>query len=336
MPISAIVCYCGSCKGEQTQDVEVALDHAAKRHNVRFPYELLSSMLAQQQDRGSRISTTTLTSKCLRSEVIKRTEPYVDDPAKLYASFRGTMFHGQLEAHAHPRTIAEARFHVVDAFGMGPLSGSPDLLDPVAGYLYDYKFSKEVPRFDYAWGDHIAQMNVNRWLVDNADYAELNMDWLAGPVYYPFTEAGVKAATEKVLEDHHGTVEDDNGLRANKSKFRPIEWQGLIVVYMDDKGPKPILITESIDVPKKSGPGTRKMRVAAFWDDARCEQYIKENYEEAAYYLRGVGQGEIPPIPKGYEMWAHPLCSFCAVKDRCVEEFVNEQVEVRLTQRRAA
>lgn len=289
MPLSALVCYCPSCRGEQVVDPQEALDHAAARRGGPFTYELLAAMLGTVQDRGDRISTTTLTGKCLRSEHLKRKQPYTEDPQKLYASFRGTMFHGQLEKYAHPDAIAEARFHV--DLPEGHLSGSPDLLDVKTGTLYDYKFCKEVPRWEYAWKDHIAQMNVNRWLVDHAETVEWN----------------------------GGTF--DMSDPKNQARFRPVDWQGLIVVYMDDKGSKPILITRSEDAPTKAG-GTKKVRVADLWDDERTERYIRDNYAAAQAALEG---NTLPDIPEGYEYWQHPLCGYCPVKDQCVELFVNER-----------
>lgn len=316
MALAKLVCYCRKCGGNQAHDPQTVLDHAAKRDNPKFTYELLSAMLAEVQDRGRRISATTvLSGKCLRSEVLKRTRPYTDDPQKLYASFRGTMFHGRLELNAHPASIPEARFHkYLD--GLGWFSGSPDLVDPKAGYLYDYKFTKENPKFDYPWKDHKEQVQVNRWLVDHCDYVEY-----AGEVY-PITEAGFAAVGEEY---------DAEVGRANASKFRPYDWQGLLVIYMDDKGPKPILCTRSIDVPKKTNPKeTKKARIADIWEDDRVEELIRTGYAAAAAAL-DPDNDTLPAIPDAYQGWKHPLCGFCPVKDDCVSEYIEEQVAIRMT-----
>jgi hypothetical protein len=236
VPLEGLICWCDSCKGEQTLAIDEALDHAQRRRGGPFPYELLKAMLAQNQERGERISTTTLTTKCLRSEVLQRLTAYTHDPKRMYASFRGTMFHGQLELHASPTAIAEPRYHVIDLFGMGPFSGSPDLVDVDTGNLYDYKFSKENPRWDTPWKDHIVQGQVNRWLCDHCDYVE----WQG--TYYPMNVAGVAhAPTDKQVS----TL----SVEANRKHFIPVDWQGVWVVYMDDKGPKPILCTKSVQVP---------------------------------------------------------------------------------------
>jgi len=321
MPVTSIVCHCRDCSG-RSQPVKVALEHAAKRRESKYTYELLAAMLATVQDRGERISTTTLTSKCLRSETLIRTTDYEQDPDRMYASFRGTMFHGQLERHFHPQAIAEARFHVLNFEGMGAFSGSPDLVDPKAGTLYDYKFTKENPRWDKPWDDHVNQLQVNRWLVDNADYVEWEGDW------YPLTEAGSDWLNENVAPQL-GDAESERA--AARAKFIPIDWQGLYVVYMDDKGPKPLLITRSEQVPKKSGPGTKSARVADIWPDERVEGYIRTKYAAAK---KALVDGVVPDIPPGFESWNHPLCGFCPVKDVCIERYIESEVQMRL--RRAA
>ena len=297
MPLTGLKCPCRKCDGNVVLPVVKVLDHLSKRDGGQFTYELMASMLAQVQERGERISTTTLTAKCLRSEFLKRKEDYIEDPKRMYASFRGTMFHGQLEAFAHPQAIAEARYHVDNALGLGPLSGSPDLVDPKTGYLYDYKFTKENPRWDKAWGDHEEQLQVNRWLVDHADRVE----------YQGF--------------------EFDMADRAHQARFRPVDWQGLIVMYMDDKGPKPILITRSEQVPKKTGPGTKAARVADIWSDERVEEYICERYVAAQ---KALTENELPDITPAYEGWEHPLCNFCPKKKSCIDHYIEQQVELRL------
>lgn len=294
MPLTGLKCPCGKCRGEQVLPPDKVLDHLAKRGSETFTYELMASMLAQVQDRGARISTTTLTSKCLRSEVLKRTEPYTEDPKRMYASFRGTMFHGQLEGFAHPQAIAEARYWASNALGLGPLSGSPDLVDPKTGYLYDYKFSKENPRWNKPWGDHVQQLQVNRWLVDHADTV-----------------------------DYQGERFDMSD-RAVAARFAPVDWQGLIVVYMDDKGPSPLLITRTEQVPKKTGPGTKAARVADIWPDSQVEEFIRERYVAAAEALKP--GAALPDLTPEYEGWEHPLCGFCPKKTSCIDHFVNDRV----------
>lgn len=296
--------------------LQACLDCAHTRENdCHFTYELLSSMFAQQQDRGENISTTTLTSKCLRSEYLKRLEPFAEQPEKMWASFRGTMYHGQLELHAAPGAIEEPRYHVYIE-GLGHLSGSPDLLDVRMGTLYDYKVTKEVPKFSYPWEDHVAQNNVNRWLVDHGQWVQYQegvylLDSTAEEAFWKF-------ANDKDIPVVGADV------RENITRFRPVMWNGLYIVYMDDKGPKPIECTKSVQVPKAGGQGTKSQRVPDIWSDTQAEAYITERYMAADQALRG---HELPDIPPAFEGWAHPLCAFCSKKTDCITRyFADTQV----------
>jgi hypothetical protein len=317
MPLTRLVCYCDSCRGEKDLPVADALRHAEERQGGRFSYELLSAMLAQVQDRGTRISTTTLSSKCLRSEVILRTEDYTGDPARMYASFRGTMFHGQLERHAHPGSKAEPRYHK-ELGDMGMFSGSPDLVDVTKGTLYDYKFTKENPRYDSPWKDHVAQGQVNRWLIDHADYVE----WEGH--FYPLTERGADVLVDLYGCENPGVGEWD--LALNRENFVPQDWQGIYVVYMDDRGPKPLLCTKSIQVPKKDGNGTKAARVADIWSDEVAEKYVLDNYVKVRRAFDNITEdpSSVPPIPEDFTGWSHPLCEWCAVKDSCINHFIHD------------
>lgn len=294
MPLTHIEC-CG-----QRFTIEEALGHLVDRRNTcQWTYELAAAMLQTNTAHpshadGSRISTTVLTGKCDRRMVLERSNDYTVKLEDMYASFRGTMFHGQLENFAHPDSYGEARFHVKDLGLLIPsvkkalprlnrsFSGSPDLVDPTVGILWDYKRTKEVPRFNQMWGDHAEQLNINRWLVDHADTVE-----------------------------HMGETFDMTDELVRK-RFVPVEWQELVILYVDDKGPKPITLTKSIDVPTLAG-GTKKARVPDVWDDARVEALIAETYIEARLGL----QAGIAPIPPGWENQSHVLCGYCAVSDIC-------------------
>lgn len=267
----------------ETLRLDDALAQAATRLDERqITYEVLNAILLERQERGNRISTTTLTAKCLRSEVLKRTQPYAESVERMWPSFRGTMIHRVLEHSAHPDAVAEARYWTnVDG---EPLSGSPDLVAPVQGFLYDYKTCKEVPRYG-PWPDHIEQVQINRWLVDHATHVEVG---------------GKKVRITK----------------ANRHQYVPYEWQGLVLVYLDDKGPKPYLVTRSEEVPAKTTGGTKRVRVTDIWDDERVEALVHERYPAAYDALNG---GELPPIPEGWEHQSHVLCSFCPLRAMCAQ-----------------
>lgn len=293
----------------RSMTIEEAKEHTADRNNsCPWTWELLSAMLASDvehpsNDDPSRISTTTLTAKCLRQIALSRYNPYEETPENMWARFRGTQFHKQLEAWAHPTSYGEARFYINDLGKLLPavrealprqdrsLSGSPDLVDPVVGVLYDYKRTKEVPRFDTVWGDHIEQLNVNRWLVDNADSVDVRIGENPGEGF-------------------------DLSLPGTRQRFVPVDWQKLVIVYVDDKGPKPITVTESIDVPQKGDPTkTKKARVPAIWSDERIEEYIATRYIAARLALNT----RLAPVPNGWEHQSHILCNYCPVIRMCAE-----------------
>lgn len=265
-------------------DREYSLDDArslfkTRDPGLRYTPELFEAILATRQERNY-ISTTTLTSKCLRQKAIQQADDYYEDIDKMWAAFRGTMFHGQLEQHVNDGAVEEARFFVTLQNGL-VLSGSPDLVDIDSGVLYDYKFCKEVPRWNTPWGDHTEQVNINRWLVDHAE----KVTW-RGQEY-----TGEECA-----------------------QFRPEEWTDLVLVYMDDKGPKPLRATKSIDVPKVDGNGTKKARVSDIWSDEQAEEYIERKYGAAHEALN---LGNLPPAPAGWEHQSHVLCAYCPVRKNC-------------------
>lgn len=291
------------CCGELWTVETVLSEHLLpRRNNCEWTYELAAAMLDHSvahpsNEDPSRISTTTLTSKCMRNQALNRTTDYVVELAELYAAFRGTLLHGQLERFVSPNSYGEVRFAIKDMGTKIPwlkqalprkdrsFSGSPDLVDPNVGVLFDYKRTKEVPRFNTVWPDHVQQLNINRWLIDHADTVEVKGE-------------GVLDLTDPAI----------------RSRFVPVEWQELVIVYVDDKGPKPITATESIDVPTKTG-GTKKARIPALWDNEKVEEFIAEKYVAARTSLTA----GIAPIPEGWENQSHVLCGYCPVRGLCAQ-----------------
>ncbi len=270
---------------------------ASRSNRLRYTPELLESMLATRQERDY-VSTTSLTAKCRRQQSIMRQYDYTEDLDGMWASFRGTMFHGQLEKQAifFGDAFEEARFFVtIDG---NRLSGSPDLVT-TGGILYDYKFCKEVPRWNTPWPDHCLQGQINRWLVDHAD----SVHWRGWAFYADNAPAALP-----------GKKQGDIGAITCPQDFRPMDWQDLVVVYMDDKGVKPITVTKSIDIPKVGGVGTKKARVSDIWDNETAEAHIREQYALAHDALTLLN---IPPAPEGWEHQSHVLCGYCAVRSEC-------------------
>lgn len=265
---------------------EVALELALNKGEFEgFTYELLAALLAEQQEREDRISTTYLLSKCPRSDFLQRTVDYSVKPGMLWPAFRGTMLHGRMEAHAHPRNIAEARYYV-HLDGLGDLSGSPDLVDPVLGILDDYKTCGpgKAPRWGGPWEDHVKQVQINRWLVDHAYKVEYDGDTFQ-------------------LDDP-----------AHRWLFVPPAWKSLRLIYLDvDKGPQVMTCTKSEQVTAKNGK-PKNVRVPDIWDDELVEMLVRSLYaERKEAHL----SGDVPPIPAGFERQQHVLCAYCPVKSQC-------------------
>lgn len=334
MPATRIEC-CG-----RIMSIDEALAHTDRCPT--WTWELLAAVLHSQtlhpsNEDPTRISATVLTSKCLRQLTLERYETYTIDPSKLYKMFRGTQFHGQLEEMAHRNAYAEARFYVHDLGTKLPavlealpdddrsFSGAPDLVRPKQGILYDYKRTGQVPRFNYPWQDHVAQLNINRWLVDHSDTVRLMetrpafLQNVAGNGYAGDDGLDAGLITLEWLGAEVWTTWDmtHEDVRA---RFVPYEWQELIVVYVDDDGPKPLKCTESIRIPAKKG-GTKPARVPVVWDDERAERYISERYIAARHALNA----RLAPIPSGWEFQSHILCQHCPVRRLCAEHERNGQ-----------
>lgn len=133
-----------------------------------WTYEMVVAALGEHQERGDRISTTTLTAPCPRAEVIKRKVDYIGDLDAMYAPLRGTMVHRTLEAYARDGAIAEGRFFTtIDGI---VISCSPDLV--TVDTIYDYKVPAEqsgVPSFAYPFRHQTDQLMTNAFILRHAE-----------------------------------------------------------------------------------------------------------------------------------------------------------------------
>jgi len=236
------------------------------------------------------ISTTSLTSKCMRAAGLKANTDYTESVEGLWAAWRGTAMHSSLEKAAQglDGVVPEARFHTDVAKVLGrrkraPFSGSPDIVDVGKGEINDWKFTREgkAPRYGNPWAEHVEQANLNRWLVDHSTKVE----------YQGKTWTEVEA-------------------------FRPMDWTAMRVTYLDDRGATPITITKSIQIPKKDGNGTKAARVTDVWSDQQVEDLIRDRYPVIEDSLSGKN---IPAPPPGWEHQSHILCSFCPVRAACAD-----------------
>jgi len=134
-----------------------------------YPYPLLKGIIESVQQRGEYISVTSIL-HCLRGEFLKRTEPYYSTVEAMYPMFRGTLFHGLMEANPHPDGLVEIK--TIRKYKGIEIGGTYDSLivrkDPVTKkfVLQDWKTTDNLPRYDTPYSSHIIQVNLYRWLLD--------------------------------------------------------------------------------------------------------------------------------------------------------------------------
>ena len=127
-------------------------------------FELINGIYQAHQERGSRLSVTTLVGGCMRGTILERKEDYVGSLDQSYAAFRGTSMHGALEQQARPGSLAEWRFYaVIDGI---EISGSPDLI--TYDTVWDWKTTENPPAYSYMYDSHKLQLQYNRFLFNNA------------------------------------------------------------------------------------------------------------------------------------------------------------------------
>ena len=177
-------------------DAEVAGPKASP-----WPYELVSALIGAHQERGARLSVTTLTGGCMRGNIIERKEDYIGTLDGAYPALRGTMIHRTLELVSRPGSLAEWRFYV-DVDGQ-EISGSPDLI--TYDTIWDWKTTENPPAYSYMYDGHKRQLNYNRFIFNNAS------KWDAPAGHDPLRPD---------LDPHHTRI------------------QHLAIVYLGPKGPK--------------------------------------------------------------------------------------------------
>jgi len=203
-----------------------------------WTYEMAAAAIANVQDRGDMISTTAITTSCMRGEVLKRKEDYVGDLDELHAALRGTLIHRSLELSANPNSIAEVRFFTtVDGI---EISGAPDLLTPKS--LIDYKVPADqnsVP-FTYLYTNQTEQLMINAFICRNAE------KW-----------------------------EDADG-NAAKLPFDPRQVlpESVGIVFIGPKRPKVMVSKKSTDVIGANGK-PKKARIPYIWSDEEVLKAIR-------------------------------------------------------------
>lgn len=153
-----------------------------------WTYEMAAAAIQNVQDRGDIISTTALTTSCIRGEVLKRKEDYIGDLNDLWTALRGTLIHRTLEIASPPGSISEVRFFTeVDGI---EISGQPDMM--TEKYLVDYKVPADqntIP-MSYLYSNQTEQLMINAFIARNAtrwDPEDLPFD----PRDYPVESVGI-------------------------------------------------------------------------------------------------------------------------------------------------
>lgn len=300
MPLRRIDCADPALKREGRRvllPLKSCLDCAATRNNgCAYTYEILKSMFGAEQDRGRNISTTAILGKCIRQTVLARKVPYAESPDDMWARYKGTMAHAILEGNMAPGCWGEVRVWArVPTLDGEWISCMPDLVDPAKGILFDYKTAKELPKYGNPWPDHEAQLQVNRWIIDNA----------VGIGDTQPTEGG------NISPEGHVFEFEDSGLQ------RPEEWTALCITYITDKTTATYEVTKSIDVPNKTNDGTHKQRVIDIWSDEEVLDFMVPRIEELRLGLDNYPD-YVPSVPDDIEWLGKGFpCGFCSVREEC-------------------
>lgn len=250
-----------------------------------YPYEVIAAALREIEDRGDGISATALVSPCPRSLILERKVEYITDLDHLWRAFRGTMVHRVLEFSSRPASIAETRFFT-KFLEDDELSCKPDLV--TRDTIYDYKNVAQVPRYDYPYASHNQQLQINRYIMNNA------------------------AAWEK------------EGMRNAPLPFdvRTTPFRHLVIAYLDLDGPKQLETLTTIQVPTQPGAKnpSRSRRVSDVWTDDRVLDLIVPKFRMLRAALT-----DFPKFPKGAEEvwggeadWRCPGYPHCPLRGKCL------------------
>lgn len=144
-----------------------ALAEAERPGSTAFPqpYPVLKGIMDANQDRGDYISVTSIL-HCARNEFLKRRESYFEAPEKLYAAWRGTMFHALLEKHKSEASLTEVK--TIRNYKGVDIGGTYDSLrvynDGEYTIVEDWKTTENLPKWG-PYSTHVQQINLYRWLL---------------------------------------------------------------------------------------------------------------------------------------------------------------------------
>lgn len=185
----------------------------ARQHGdaMGFPYEVLNGM--HQQALKERPDAVTVTSLLANPRHVKleRANAYFAEPAQNYATFRGNIVHSIMEQYGDAGSVIEERVDRVftGTTGETTISGQPDTvqLRSTNGrtLLRDWKSTKELPRYDNAYSNHMAQVNLYRWILGlDPEQTDLEVVYVSmdGIKIIPLKHGGTSARGRKITEQH--------------------------------------------------------------------------------------------------------------------------------------
>jgi hypothetical protein len=185
-----------------------ALDEARLHGDLEgFPYEVLNGMHQQAiKERPDAITVTSLLQNA-RHVKLEKANAYFENPANQYATFRGNIVHNILESFGGPDAQVESR--VTKDFHGTPISGQPDTVQirTTNGrtLLRDWKTTKELPRYDNPYTNHMQQVNLYRWLLGlSPEDTDLEVVYISmeGVKVIPLKHGGVSSRGRKITEQH--------------------------------------------------------------------------------------------------------------------------------------
>lgn len=313
MPLARIWCADPGLK-RKGQRVSLPIDECLKcalsgDPPCNYEYPVLAAMYRDDgqgpvQQRGDSLSTTAITGPCVRQLVLERKVNYIEHPDDMWARFMGTTVHGILEGNIPEGWWGEKRV-IAPVPGMQRfISCKPDLVNPIAGILDDYKKAKKFPQFGYVYGDQQAQLQVNRWIIDHAEWV--------GDTRAIKNEDGTESPNPDWVKF------EDSGLE------RPEAWDQLRIVYITEDGMDVHPVKKRIKVPNKNGDGEHTRWVADIWSDEEVEEYLVPRYLERMKALQA-WPDEVPPIPDDIDKWGKSFpCGYCPVRDECMRLEIEE------------
>jgi len=160
-----------------------------------------------------------LTQNCPRKVILQNENPFYEHPNDVYQRVRGTVHHLLIEKYSEGLEpyIAEVRFKkTVEVDGvLFVITGKPDMIQIEQYLLIDYKSTGDVQnewkpmRKRLAQEEHIAQINIYRWIVWGGEATEDDPQGNVKKgdiVHLEINEAGVQYMDMKVQKKVGATL----------------------------------------------------------------------------------------------------------------------------------